>query len=109
MKHHMRLVDFAFKAIKNKEKDIEIRLNDPKRQLIKIGDAIEFEHLDTHEAIECEVINRYEVDSIMDLIKMFGCERLGLDKDVAPNIMDNFYTKEEQEKYKVLGIEIRTK
>lgn len=41
MIHKMRLVDFAFKKIKNKEKDIEIRLNDEKRQLIKEGDIIE--------------------------------------------------------------------
>ena len=42
MVHKMRLVDFAFKAIKNKEKDIELRLNDEKRRLINIGDIIEF-------------------------------------------------------------------
>ncbi len=61
MIHKMRLVDFAFNKIKNKEKDIEVRLNDEKRRLIKIEDIIEFEH---------------------------------------------FYTKEEQEKYGALGIQI---
>lgn len=32
MTHSMRLVDFAFKAMKNKEKDIELRLNDEKEE-----------------------------------------------------------------------------
>lgn len=31
MTHNMKLVDFAFKAMKNKEKDIELRLNDEKK------------------------------------------------------------------------------
>ena len=109
MKHHMRLVDFAFKAIKNKEKDIEIRLNDPKRQLIHVGDTIEFEQIDTHELMEVEVLNLYLVDSLTDLINMFGYKRLGLKEGTDNSLMDQFYTKEEQEEYKVLGIEIRPK
>ena len=52
MTHHMRLVNFAYEAIKNKTKDIEVRLNDEKRQLIKVGDIIEFEHLDTKEIMK---------------------------------------------------------
>ncbi len=31
----MKLVDFAFKAIKNGEKDIDVRLNDEKRENLK--------------------------------------------------------------------------
>ena len=55
MIHKMRLVDFAFKKIKNKEKDIEVRLNDEKRQLINIGDIIEFKHIDTNEIIKTNI------------------------------------------------------
>ncbi len=33
--HEMKLVDFAFKAIKNGEKDIDVRLNDEKRENLK--------------------------------------------------------------------------
>ncbi len=60
MVHKMRLVDFAFKAIKNRDKDIEIRLNDEKRQLIKVGDIIEFEHIDTKEIIKTKVVNLHK-------------------------------------------------
>ena len=54
MIHKIRLVNFAFEKIKNKEKDIEVRLKD-------------------------------EEDA---------------------SIMNKFYTKEEEEKYGVIGIEI---
>ena len=60
MIHKMRLVDFAFREIKNGRKDIEVRLNDPKRQLIKIGDIIEFSHIDTGELLRVKVINLYK-------------------------------------------------
>jgi len=38
----MHLGDEVFELIKNGEKTIEARVNDPKRQTIKIGDTIEF-------------------------------------------------------------------
>ena len=47
MIHNMKLVDFAFNAIKNKEKDIELRLNDEKRSLINVGDTIIFTNITT--------------------------------------------------------------
>ena len=49
--HKMRLVDFAFKAIRDGKKDVEVRLNDEKRQLIKVGDLIEFQNVDTGETL----------------------------------------------------------
>ena len=104
MVHKMRLVDFAFKAIKNKEKDIEIRLNDEKRQLIKVGDIIEFEHIDTKEVIKTKVVNLYKFKTFKELFDKFPSNRLGVSEDYT--IMDSFYTKEEQDKYGALGIEI---
>ena len=51
MTHKMKLVDFAFKAIKNGEKDIELRLNDEKRRLVNVGDTIIFTNIDTKEEL----------------------------------------------------------
>lgn len=107
MVHKMRLVDFAFKAIKNGTKDIEIRLNDEKRQLIKIGDKIEFKNLDTDEVIIVDVINLYHFDSFADLFDNFKRDRLGLKEDDKADIMNSFYTKDEEKKYGVLGIQIK--
>lgn len=107
MIHKMRLVNFAFNAIKNGEKDIEVRLNDEKRQLIKIGDIIEFEHLDTKEIIRVMVVNLHKYNNFQELFNAFDHKRLGLKDSDDASIMDKFYTKEEQNRYGALGIEIK--
>ena len=107
MVHEMKLVDFAFKAIKNKQKDIEVRLNDPKRRLIKIDDIIEFHHIDTNEIIKTQVINLYKFDNFEELFNNFDNKRLGLKESDDKSIMDSFYSKEDQEKYGALAIEIK--
>ena len=107
MVHKMRLVDFAFNAIKNKEKDIEVRLNDEKRQMINIGDIIEFEHLDTKEIVKAEVIGLHKYNTFEELFNNFDHKRLGLKESDNTSIMDKFYTLEERSKYEALGIEIK--
>ena len=107
MEHRMRLVDFAFNEIKNRNKDIEVRLNDEKRQLIRIGDTIIFENIDTGDTIRVEVINLYIFDSFKELFDAFEHERLGLSNNTTSDIMNDFYTEEEQLKYDALGIEIK--
>ena len=104
--HDMKLVDFAFQAIKNQDKDIEVRLNDEKRRKIKIGDTIIFHHIDTNETIKTKVVNLYQFKTFKELFDAFDHNRLGLKKEDNESIMDNFYSKEEQEKYGALGIEI---
>ena len=42
MIHHMKLKPIPFHQMKGGAKTIELRLYDPKRQQIKIGDQIEF-------------------------------------------------------------------
>lgn len=106
MIHKMRLVDFAFKKILNKEKNIEIRLNDEKRRLIKIGDIIEFTHIDTGEILRVRVINLYKFKTFEELFNTFEHKRLGLKETDDASIMNNFYTKEELDKYGAIGIEI---
>ena len=102
----MRLVDFAFNSIKNKEKDIEVRLNDEKRQKIKVNDIIEFEHIETGEKIKTRVINLYKFKTFEELFNNFDHKRFGLKETDTAHIMDNFYSKEDQIKYEALGIEI---
>jgi len=106
MEHKMKLVDFAFNAIKNREKDIEVRLNDEKRQLISVGDIIVFEHVDTKETIKVIVTNLHKYNAFKELFDNFDHKRLGLKETDDASIMDNFYSKEDQEKYDALGIEV---
>ena len=107
MEHRMKLVDFAFKLIKNKEKDIELRLNDEKRRLVNIGDTIVFTNIDTKEELKVEVTNLYKYDTFEELFNNFDHKRFGINTEEDASCMDDFYTKEEQNKYGVLGIEIK--
>ena len=106
MTHRMKLVDFAFNAIKSGRKDIEVRLNDEKRRLLKIGDSIEFINMETGELLKVKIINLYKFDSFSSLFNYFDYKRLGLSSGDS-SIMYDFYSKEEEDKYGALGIEIK--
>ena len=109
MKHEMKLNNGPFKNIKNGTKTIELRLNDEKRQLLKIKDLIEFTNRENLEKMLVEIQNLYHYPSFDELYKHFDKVSMGYkENDVAdPKDMEEYYSKEEQEKYGVLGIEIK--
>ena len=111
MKYNMKLNNEPFNLIKNGTKTVELRLNDEKRKLIKEHDIIEFENRITLEKIEVEVIKLHHFDSFSELYKHFDKVEMGYNKDepAEPKDMEAYYSKEEQDKYGVLGIEIRKK
>lgn len=108
MEYEMRLHNNPFELIKSGSKTIELRLNDEKRSLIKVGDIIVFENRNTKEKIKARVINLYKYNSFEELYKKFNKISLGYGKDdiANPSDMELYYSKEEQKKYGVLGIEI---
>ena len=105
----MKLNNRPFTNIKNGIKTIELRLNDEKRQLLKVKDLIEFTNKDTTEQMIVEIINIYHYPSFEELYKHFDKVSMGYEeKELAdPKDMEEYYSKEEQEKYGVLGIEIK--
>ena len=109
MKHEMKLNNGPFKNIKNGTKTIELRLNDEKRQLLKIKDLIEFTNRETLEQMLVEIENLYHYPSFEELYKHFDKVAMGYkeDEEADPKDMEEYYSKEEQEKYGVLGIEIK--
>lgn len=109
MKHEMKLNNSPFENIKNGTKTIELRLNDEKRQLLKIKDLIEFTNRETSEQLLVEVVNLYHYHSFEELYKHFDKITIGYkeDEEANPNDMEKYYSKEEQDKYGVLGIEIK--
>jgi len=109
MKHEMRLNNEPFNSIKSGNKTIEIRLYDEKRRLIKIGDTIEFTNRITDEKICVKVVKLHILNNFEELYKKFDKVLLGYNKDeiASPNDMNKYYSKEEQEKYGVVGIEIK--
>ena len=105
----MKLNNSPFKNIKNGTKTIELRLNDEKRQLLKIKDLIEFTNRETLEQLLVEIENLYHYPSFEELYKHFDKVAMGYkeDEEADPKDMEEYYSKEEQEKYGVLGIEIK--
>ena len=109
--HEMRLHNEPFVLIKNGTKTIELRLNDEKRRQIKVGDIITFTNRSNNEQISTVVINLHKYDSFEELYKHFDKVEMGYaeDEPAESKDMEAYYSKEEQDKYGVLGIEIRKK
>lgn len=109
MLHKMKLWNSPFKTIKEGKKDIELRLNDEKRQMIKIGDIILFTNNQTKEEIQCLVTNLYYSKSFEELYLQFDKVRFGYqeDEEASYKDMEKYYLKNEIKKYGVVGIEIK--
>ena len=109
MKHEMKLNNEPFECIKNGTKTIEMRLNDEKRQLLKIKDLIEFTNQKTKEKVLVEIENLYYYKSFDELYKNFDKVSLGYQKNEKADSkdMEKYYSKEEQLKYGVVGIKIK--
>ena len=109
MIHKMNLNDEPFNSIKKGFKTIEMRLYDEKRRLINIGNIIEFNNRTSNEKIYVKVIQLHIFNNFKELYESFDKVLLGYKEyDIAsPNDMNIYYSKEEQDKYGVVGIEIK--
>ena len=109
MLHQMKLRLSPFVEIKNGSKTIELRLYDEKRQKVRIGDYIEFTCLDKpKQRIQTRVTALHRFTSFAELYAALPKEKLGYNPTdtPAPNHMDEYYSREDQERYGVLGIEL---
>ena len=110
MEHEMKLQPEYYNFIVNGTKRIEIRLYDEKRQQIKIGDIIKFlKEPELNESFNAKVIGLLRYNSFEEMFKDFDISILSDDsmtKDELISVLEQFYTKEKQEKYGVLGIRI---
>lgn len=106
--HNMKLNGQPFRMIKSGRKTIELRLYDEKRRKLKIGDKIIFESLENGEKITVSVLALHIYESFAELYKHFDKVAMGYnDNETAnPDDMNEYYTKENQIKYGVVGIEI---
>ena len=104
----MRLHNGPFEKIKSGTKTIEMRLNDEKRQLIKVGDFIKFINRVTEEELTTLVKGLYYYESFDELYKHFDKVSIGydLEDEADPNDMSQYYSNEDIENYGVVGIEI---
>ncbi len=107
--HEMRLHDEPFKLIKNKTKTVELRLNDLKRQQLKIGDIITFISRASGESLDAVITNLYKFKDFKELYDNFDKVAIGYSEDdvVNPKDMEQYYEEEDIKKYGTLAIELK--
>ena len=110
MTHEMKLQPEYYNFILNGTKRIEIRLYDEKRQSIKLGDTIKFlKEPELSESFNAKVTGLLRYNSFKDMFKDFDISILSdksMTKEELIKVLEQFYTKEKQERYGVLGIRI---
>lgn len=111
MKYIMKLNPKYFEYIKTGTKRIEIRLNDEKRKNIKIGDEIIFQNEpELKEEIDTEVVNLIVKKDFKELIEDLKVSEYSDENESEETFLEDlykFYTKEQEEKYGVVGIRIK--
>ncbi len=109
MEYELRLNKEPFDNIKNGTKTIEMRLFDEKRQQYKVGDILIFKKRpEETEILKTKIINLHKYPNFKELYKNFNKTQLGYKENetAKPEDMESFYSKKEQQKYGVVGIEI---
>ena len=108
--HNMKLQKEPFKMINSNKKTIELRLFDEKRQQIKVGDKIIFTNTSNGKTIIRTVLNLHLFDSFDELYQNLPLLACGYTTEnivtASPKDMEKYYSKEEQKKYGVVGIEL---
>ena len=108
--HELKLQPKYYDYILHGTKRIELRLFDEKRQLINVGDKIKFlKESNLEEFFVVRVVGLLRYNSFIELFKDFDISMLAdksMSKDELLNVLSEFYTKEKQEQYGVLGIRI---
>lgn len=102
----MKLQPVPFGKIVSGEKVIESRLLDEKRRLVSIGDEIRINRADMPgEAVMVRVTDLCRTDSFEELFSRFKPELFGgSSKEFLLEEIEQFYPKEEQKTYGVIGI-----
>ena len=111
MQYIMKLNPKYFEYMKNGTKRIEIRLNDEKRKNIKIGDEIVFQkEPELKEEVSTQIVNLIIKRNFKELIERLDVSEYS-DKSESEEAflkdLYKFYTKEHEEKYGVVGIQIK--
>ena len=110
MTHYMNLASLPFEQIVSGAKTIELRLYDEKRQAVFEGDTIIFTNLADNRQITVKVFKLHIFDTFIELYRSLPLSKCGYaEQDLetaSPDDMLAYYSKEKQERYKVVGIEI---
>ena len=109
--HNMRIKQPYFDMIRSGKKIFELRLYDDKRAKIKPGDRIIFSHTDKNgitTEFTTSVVGLVRAKNFDDLFKIISFAKCGFNSiEQAITIMEQFYPKDAQHKFGVVGITIK--
>ena len=103
----MKLFPASFEKIASGGKDYEIRLNDVKRQKVKIGDTIKFTNTETSQKIRTKVTSLKSYPSFDSLWEGVKDKYSGRSKDDFIESMYSYWSSEEEKQYGGLVIGIK--
>lgn len=113
MTHTMNLQSIYFEKIENGTKIFEIRLNDEKRQKIKVADSIIFaSQADQSQKIEVIVEDLFHFASFKQMASSLPLNKVGfegLSVSEVEKIYHEFYSSENEKHYGVLAIKVKLK
>lgn len=107
--HQMKLRPAPFAAIQSGHKTVELRLNDEKRQKIKVGDTIVFTQTETEETLRAVVSDIRQYPDFEALYQAEDPLAIGYTEGETadPIDMNQYYNDDEIRRYGVLAVEIR--
>lgn len=107
--HFLQLATEPFTAITSGNKIIESRLFDDKRQLIQLGDTIEFTNREEpQQKMSVEVIGLLRYKTFHDLFTHNNSSKFGGESvQWLENQINEFYSIDDQQKNGVVGIEFK--
>ena len=106
--HKMTLDPAPFAMIENGAKKYELRLNDEKRQIVRVGDVIRFARSDDDtEILWATVTERRDFPTFAALYADMPLSECGYTPEnlsaASPADMDRYYTPEQQQKYNAVA------
>lgn len=105
----LRLDENIFEIVKNGTKRVEVRLNDKKRKLLKIGNNLTFYKRPLlEEKIETKITGLQKFKTIEELLNKYEMKEIyveGFSKEEFVKLLSTFYSKEEQDNYGFVAIE----
>ncbi len=113
MIYDMKLHVEPFMLMQAGKKTIELRLYDEKRKQLKAGDIIRFTRVDNSQLFFCALIIRiYHFKDFEELYNNLPLLKCGYTEEnvseASSTDMNKYYTREEQERHGVVGIEVQT-
>lgn len=109
--HEMRLQERYFDLIASGKKTYEVRLNDEKRQRIRIGDLIVFRNEANLDRLQVKRVEKLSFfSSFEEMLSVLDKKDIGFfseNNDEVISIYHQFYSVEDENKYGVLAIKLK--